>query len=210
MGVDVSLVRGLDIVLLAETGGIVEGAFKAAIADVPSILRDTNPDVVAIDSPPEWGTIGKCRPIETQLRKLGVNIYSCPSDPGNHPFYAWIREGFRVFDAAISQGFRRYRGGPLNGRYSIEVFPHASGVTLRGSIPAKRIPKRVWRRLVLKDAGVQVEKLSTLDQLDAGLAAFTGIKFLQGVFSYVGKRGTAVLVVPIQPLVTVPYRRDLV
>ncbi len=208
MGIDVSLVRRLDLVTLSESGRIVHGPLKADISDIPAILRDAKPDVVAIDSPPQWGTKGKSRLIEKQLRKLGINIYSCPEDPGNHRFYAWMREGFKVFDAAIAGGFSRYRGGPIEGRQAIEVFPHASGVTLRGSLPAKGILKQDWRRKVLEDADVHVETLKTVDQLDAGLAAVTGVRFLQERFSYVGEPGDSVLVLPIRPIVTLPYRRD--
>ncbi len=208
MGIDVSLVRGLDVVVLAESGRVSYGPVKVNTADIPAVLKDANPDVVAIDSPPQWGTNGKSRLIETQLRKVGINIYSCPENPGNRRFYAWMEEGFKVFDAAFAEGFERYRGGPITGRQSIEVFPHASGVSLRGSVPAKGNLKLDWRREVLNNAGVQADGLKTVDEIDAGLAALTGVRFLQGRFSYVGEPGDAVLVLPIRPMVTVRYRRD--
>ena len=208
MGIDVSLVRGLDVVVLAESGRISYGPLKVKTEDIPAILRDANPDVVAIDSPPQWGTNGKSRPIETQLRKLGINIYSCPENPRNRPFYAWMEEGFKVFDAALEEGFDRYRGGPIMGPHAIEVFPHAIGVSLRGSLPAKGNLKVNWRRTVLNNAGVQTDALKTVDQIDAALAALTGIRFLEGRSSYVGEPGNAVLVMPIQSMVTTRYRRD--
>jgi predicted nuclease with RNAse H fold len=208
MGIDVSLVRRLDIVVLSDIGQIEYGPVKVDTADISAVLRDAKPDVVAIDSPPKWGTNGKSRIIETQLRKLGINVYSCPQDPGNHPFYRWMREGFRVFEAVVADGFSLYRGHPITGRQSIEVFPHASAVTLRGSLPAKGILKQSWRRRVLVEAGVQVDALSTVDQIDAGLAALTGTRFLEGRFSCVGEPGESVLVLPIQRMVSVPYRRD--
>jgi predicted nuclease with RNAse H fold len=74
IGIDVSLVRRLDVVALADSGPIVFGPIKAAVTDIPAILREVNPDVVAIDSPPQWGTDGKSRLIEKQLRKVGINI----------------------------------------------------------------------------------------------------------------------------------------
>src|SRR5712691_8122030 len=82
MGIDVSLVRRLDVVVLSDIGQIEYGPVKADIADISAVLRDAKPDVVAIDSPPKWGTNGKSRIIERQLRKLGINVYSCPQDPG--------------------------------------------------------------------------------------------------------------------------------
>jgi len=91
-----------------------------------------------------------------------------------------MEEGFKVFDAAGAVGFGRYRGGQITGRQAIEVFPHASGVSLRGSLPAKGNLKANWRRTVLNEAGVQTVTLKTVDQIDAGLAALTGIRFLQG------------------------------
>jgi len=181
---------------------------KADTAELSTVIRDAKPDVVAIDSPPQWGKNGKSRLIETQLRKLGINVYSCPEDPGNHPFYRWMREGFRVFEAVAAEGFSLYRGHPITGPQSIEVFPHASAVTLRGSLPVKGILKQRWRRRVLVEAGVHVEALNTVDQIDAGLAALTGTRFLEGRFSYIGEPGEAVLVLPIPRMVSEPYRRD--
>ena len=77
MGIDVSLVRGHDVVVLTESGRVSYGPLKVESDDISATLKDANPDVVAIDSPPQWGTSGKSRLIETQLRKLGINIYSC-------------------------------------------------------------------------------------------------------------------------------------
>jgi predicted nuclease with RNAse H fold len=208
IGIDVSLVRRLDVVALADSGRIVFGPIKAAVTDIPAILREVNPDVVAIDSPPQWGTDGKSRLIEKQLRKVGINIYSCPTDPGNHPFYAWMREGFKAFDAAIGEGFGLYRGGPMKRRQSIEVFPHASAVVLRGSLAPVGVAKSVWRRAVLEAAGIDCSEMRTTDHLDAALAAFTGLKFLTGDFSVVGTPGEAVLILPIGGMPTTRYARD--
>src|SRR5712692_4613085 len=115
MGIDVSLVRGHDVVVLTESGRVSYGPLKVESDDISATLKDANPDVVAIDSPPQWGTSGKSRLIETQLRKLGINIYSCPENPRNRPFYAWMEEGFKVFEAARAVGFDRYRGGQITG-----------------------------------------------------------------------------------------------
>ncbi len=113
-----------------------------------------------------------------------------------------------MFDAVVAASYERYRGGPTKGHSCIEVFPHASAVVLRGSLPALGTPKNVWRRKVLEDAGVHVAMLRSVDQLDAGLAALTGMRFLHGEFSFVGEPGGAVLVLPISHLRELRYHRD--
>jgi predicted nuclease with RNAse H fold len=138
MGIDVSLVRRLDVVVLSEGGLIEYGPMKADTAELSRVLRDAKPDVVAIDSPPQWGKNGKSRLIETHLRKLGINVYSCPEDPGNHPFYRWMREGFRVFEAVAAEGFSLYCGRRT------EVVRIASSTNGARCVPRRRsIPLRV-------------------------------------------------------------------
>ena len=208
MGIDVSENRGHDVVCLTDQRQIVLSRRKVPTADLMAIIREVRPEVVAIDSPPQWGTSGKSRPVESQLRALGINVFSCPSDPRDRPFYRWMREGFKVFEVADLEGYERYTGGTVARKQSIEVFPHASAVTLRGSLPARDAPKREWRRKVLEAAGLESDLLTTVDQIDAALAALTGVRFLQGIFSEVGEPGQAVLVLPIQPRPVLRYRRD--
>jgi predicted nuclease with RNAse H fold len=197
LGVDVSSTHGLDVVVLDETGALVIEPRNTDPAGLRALVEQVRPDIVAIDSPPEWAHEGRSRPIERQLQTLGIHIYACPADPGDHPFYRWMRSGFEAFAAVAEAGYPLYRGGPLAPRQAIEVFPHGSAVVVRGSLPASGSAKREWREGALREAGIATGGLRTIDQVDAALAAMTGLRCLQGRFCTVGEDGRAVLVLPI-------------
>ncbi len=71
MGVDVSVARGLDMVVLDEPGGLVQSRATQTLPELESALRELRPDIVAIDSPPGWASAGRSRPLERQLARLG-------------------------------------------------------------------------------------------------------------------------------------------
>jgi predicted nuclease with RNAse H fold len=208
LGVDVSYSRGLDVVVLDEAGELVVEPRNTSPAGLRALLEEVGPDIVAIDSPPEWAREGRSRPIERQLQALGIHIYACPTDPGDHPFYRWMRVGFEAFRAVADAGYSLYRGGPLAARQAIEVFPHATAVVLRGSLPASGVGKLEWRGRVLREAGIHTGSLRTVDQVDAALAALTGLRCLEGGFCTVGEDHEAVLVLPIPERPGQRYVRD--
>lgn len=200
MGVDVSLSRGLDVVAVSATRAIVLARARVGPGELSSLLRETGPGVVAIDGPPAWATVGKSRAIERQLLKLGISIYATPSEPAGRRFYDWMQESIRLFRVARRAGYATYRGAERAGRYAIEVFPHASAVALLGHLPAPRERKLDFRRKALSSVGVVVEALRTPDQVDAALAAVTGLRFLERSTCDVGVAREAVLVVPATAL----------
>jgi predicted nuclease with RNAse H fold len=208
LGIDVSFSRGLDAVVLDETGELVLEPRNTNAAGLRTLVEEVQPDIVAIDSPPEWAREGRSRLIERQLQALGIHIYACPADPGDHKFYRWMRVGFEAFWAVADAGYSLYRGGPIAARQAIEVFPHASAVVLRGSLPARGVRKLEWRGRVLREAGIPTDSLRTVDQIDAALAALTGLRCLEGDFCTVGEENHAVLVLPIPQLPGQRYVRD--
>ena len=119
-----------------------------------------------------------------------------------------MRVGFEAFDAVAGAGYSLYRGGPLAARQAIEVFPHASAVVLRGNLPATGTSKLEWRGQVPREAGIRTDRLHTVDQIDAALAALTGLSCLEGRFCTVGEENQAVLVLPILDLPARRYVRD--
>jgi predicted nuclease with RNAse H fold len=209
LGIDVSLSHGLDAVVLDAKGQLILLPENINLSALRALVDEVRPDIVAIDSPPAWAREGRSRPIERQLQKLGIQIYACPADPGDHPFYRWMRVGFDAFRVVAGAGYPLYRGGPVGARQAIEVFPHASAVVLRGSLPARRVDKMAWRERVLRDAAIATDRLRTLDQIDAALAALTGLCCLAGSFCTVGEEGDAVLVLPIPQLPSQRYDRDV-
>lgn len=202
------MARGLDVVVLDEAGRLILGRARQTPRELETTLEDIRPDIVAIDSPPAWAVSGRSRPLERELARLGIRIYATPEDPGDHGFYRWMRAGFEAFATADRCGYPLYRGGTHVRGHAVEVFPHASAVAIRGRLPARGVPKAVWRRDALQQAGVEDGPLRTVDQLDAGLAALTGLRCLEDRFCIVGTRGDAVLALPIPSLPAGRYERD--
>ena len=210
LGIDVSYSRGLDLVVLDEDRAVVETHRKVQISELAELVTGAQVDVVAIDSPPGWGISGGSRLTERELRAFGIHAYGTPSDPkkADNAFYNWMRVGMKAFEAAEKAGFPRYRNGPVNGT-SLEVFPHASSVVLAGCLPPKNTTKQAWRRQVLKANGVEADELRSLDQVDAALAALTGLYALRSRFTALGDPREGVIVLPAHSLPAAPYRRGV-
>jgi hypothetical protein len=117
-----------------------------------------------------------------------------------------MKVGFRAFDVAKRKGFRRYASGPPKGT-AMEVFPHATAVVLTGCLPPPGTRKQEWRRQVLAAQGVGANELRSADQVDAALAALTGIRALQGRLSALGDPKEGVIVLPERRLPPHAYRR---
>ena len=208
LGVDVGVRKGLDVVLLDESLAPLDARRRVPVEMLAVAVKELEPDVVAIDSPPAWGSGGGSRRTERELRAIGIQSYGTPSDPrkGENAFYAWMKVGFEAFDAARSAGFDRFRSGRVKGR-AIEVFPHASAVVLAGCLPPQSMPKREWRAEVLRSKGVRADGLRSADQVDAALAALTGLIALRGRSTSLGDPKEGVIVLPVTSLPARPYRR---
>jgi len=208
LGVDVSANRGLDLVWLAEDRTVAKTAKRVKPADLPACLAGLLPDVVAIDSPPSWGTSGGSRLTERELRRFGINSFGTPSDPkqAENAFYDWMRQGIAAF-SAIADRFPRYHNGPARGT-AMEVFPHATAVVLAGCLPPRGASKRTWREQILRTAGVATDELSSIDQVDAALAALTGLMALEGRSTALGDPKEGVIVIPTRTLPVKPYPRS--
>lgn len=56
MGVDVSVARGLDVVVLDESGRLVLSRAGQTLPQMEVAFSEVRPDIVAIESPPTWAT----------------------------------------------------------------------------------------------------------------------------------------------------------
>jgi len=208
LGVDVGATRkGHDAVALDDTSTVVAKARRLTAEDVGELIEKIGPDVVAIDAPPAWGrSPGGSRLTEREIRRFGIQSFGTPSDPrkAENAFYDWMRAGFLVFEVAARLGFDRYRSGPAKGT-AIEVFPHATVVVLSGCLQPKGVRKREWRAGVLAARGVEANGLRSMDQVDAALAALTGLFALRGRFSALGDPREGVIVLPSAWLPARPY-----
>ena len=218
VGVDVSVRRGLDVVVLDGDRRLFEPPRpRQSPADLEALLRRLRPDAVAIDSPPFWGVRGTSRRAERELIALGLPCFRTPSDPElkAHPFYGWMFAGHAAFAAAARAGYPCFTGAPgEDGRSrALEVFPHGVAVALVGHRPpagtARRpAAKRRWRAAVLAAAGVEVAPLRTLDAVDAALAALVAVIVAQGgPWFSLGQPDEGCVVLPGVPPAG-PYPRD--
>jgi predicted nuclease with RNAse H fold len=195
-GVDVAEARkGFDVVLMAADRSVVWSAGRLSLADAARAVVEAEPDVVCIDSPPAWGSAGRSRLAERELARLGISAFCTPTDPGDHPFYAWMRAGFALFDA-LADVFPRYRSGPVAG-HALEVFPAATAAILAGHARPRSVPKGIFRRQVLDAAGVSSPlRLPNIDRVDAALAALTGVYAMAGQCRALGEPDEGIVVIP--------------
>lgn len=196
LGIDVGVGKGLDLVLLDEQRVPFVIAARAGLDDVERIVREGKPDIVAIDSPPRWARDGRSRATENELARLNIHAFRTPSKAhGEGHAFDWMRRGMEVFSLLERLGYPLATARPWKAG-AIEVFPHASSAVLAGCLPPKGMRKRAWREQVLRMEGVRTEELTTLDQIDAALAAVTGLAVLQGKVSAFGDPGEGVIVIP--------------
>ena len=175
VGVDVSVRRGLDVVVLDEHRRLVEAPLaRQTPVDLEGLLRRLRPDVVALDSPPAWGVRGNSRAAERELIALGLPCFCTPSDPAlrDHPFYGWMFAGHAAFAAAARAGYSCFTGiGDGRGR-ALEVFPHGA-------------------------AGAEVDRLRTQDAVDAALAAVVAVIVAgDGPWFWLGETDEGCVVLP--------------
>jgi predicted nuclease with RNAse H fold len=197
LGIDVAVRpgKGLDLVLMDEHRVPFAIVPRASRDDVARIVREWRPDIVGIDAPPRWAATGRSRLTENELARLNLHAFRTPSeDHANGRRFDWIREGIAVFDLLRRLGYPLATSGPYRGR-AIEVFPHASAAVLAGCLAPVGMRKRTWRERVLRMQGVRTEELRTIDQIDAALAALTGVLVLAGRHFAPGdpREGTIVL-----------------
>ena len=144
---------------------------------VVDIVRNKRPAVVAIDSPRSFATEGKtARDGELQLAKSICGIRWTPDERHIRAsaYYAWILEGFDLFDALASHGVE-----------VIEVFPTASWTRWHGKRGSQS--RAAWTRQGLAALGLEgVPERTNQDQRDAIAAAMTAHQHSQGLTEAIG------------------------
>jgi predicted nuclease with RNAse H fold len=205
VGIDVAEARkGLDLVALDRHRQIVESRGRLTVDDVVEIVLSLRPRGVCIDSPSNWSRSGKSRHAERQLAAVGIRSYRIGPDPGDHPFYRWVRVGIQIYER-LSAAYPLYRGGDVAGT-AAEVFPHATASLLAGELPATRGHKLKLRRRVLQEHGIADHDLPTPDRVDAALGALTGLIALEDGHCTVGEPNEGLIVLPVPELRSVSVR----
>ena len=177
---------------------VIRTARHVAVRELTALVVSWKPKVIAVDSPPAFPTSGRSRETEAWLRGLGMNLFATPWNPtkqANH-FYDWMREGFGAYRATDACGFSLFDGGESVSERTIEVFPFASAAVLSGGGRPLGVSKSRWRRDVLERVGVDTSNLSGPDQIDAALAALTGLRALSGSFCWQGEPSEGSIVLP--------------
>jgi predicted nuclease with RNAse H fold len=198
LGVDVAVQggKGLDLVVLNGSRSVVAIVPKATREDLIRLIRERSPDISAVDAPPRWAASGRSRLTENELARLNIHAFRTPSfEHSSDRHFDWMREGIAVFETLAEGGYPLATGRPYH-RRAIEVFPHATATVLAGCLPPVGIRKRAWRERVLRMQGVRTDDLTTMDQLDAALAALTGLLVLEGKESHLGDPAEGVIVLP--------------
>jgi predicted nuclease with RNAse H fold len=196
LGIDVGVNKGLDLVLMDERRTPTLVRSRAGLEDVEHIVHEYAPGIIAIDSPPKWAKTGKSRHTENELARLNIHAFRTPSVENSvGERFEWMRRGIAVFELVDRLGYQLATGRPYRQR-AIEVFPHATAVVLAGCLPPRGERKRQWRERVLRMQKVRTEELSTVDRLDAALAALTGLMVLDGHESHLGDPSEGVIVIP--------------
>jgi predicted nuclease with RNAse H fold len=198
LGIDVGgPKKGLDLVLMDADRVPFLVKPRAALDDVAAAIDRHAPEIVAIDSPPRWNAGGRSRRTERSLAELGISTFPTPSAAGGeHAFFAWMKSGMEVFALAASRGYELDTTG-RRGKRAIEIFPYGSAVVLSGGLKPRGIRSKEWRERVLRAHGVRTDDLRTLDQVDAALAALTGILVIEGKHTFRGDDAEGVIVLPV-------------
>ncbi len=201
------IVAGVDV------GGARKGFHAVALADGALVDVFTSPDPAAVanwcvaigarhvgvDAPCGWSRDGRMRPAERALLAAGIPCFASPTRAAAiaHPkdWYGWMLNGERLF-GLLTRHYMLYSGGaPAPAGQCFETFPQAIACALAGvRVPAR--DKRVRRRALLEDAGIDTRPLATIDMVDAALCALAAQRFAQARFSAYGDAGDGFIVVP--------------
>jgi predicted nuclease with RNAse H fold len=164
MGVDVGGPRKAFDAALVEDQRLIGLRQRQSVADVVAWVASARPSVVAIDSPRSCAAPGSThRPEEKELRDAvcGIRWTPASSQLAGNPYYEWIVEGLRLYDALAD--------APVE---LIECFPTASWTRWHGARNGRR--RSVWSREALAALNLQaVPARTNQDMRDAIAAALT-------------------------------------
>ena len=197
IGVDVGRVKkGFHAVALRD-GTFFDKLAACNTAAIVEWCRRLGASTVGIDAPCKWSLTRKQRPCERELARMGIRAFATPCFKLGqlNPFYGWMLNGAELF-RAFAKHYRLFDGqGSTSRPLCFETFPHAAACALTGiRLSAKN--KRVERRRLLRQAGVTIDALTTIDEVDAALCALTARHFLAGTFTAYGNEAGVTLLFP--------------
>jgi len=168
--------------------------------------------LIAIDAPCRWSSDGRARPCERELNAAGIRCFASPSRTAalSHPsnYYGWMRQGealYRELEAShpLLSGLPA-PGLPASGAACFETFPHAIAWHLRGGNADAR-QKRLQRRALLEQAGIDTAALTSIDLIDAALCALAAHHLARGLLCRAyGEPASGLILVPQGPSAVEP------
>lgn len=171
MGVDVGGKKKAFDVALIEDDALLALRQRQSVDEVAALVETTKPTVVAIDSPRSCAPPGAThRPEEKALRDAVCGIRWTPpaAELLTSPYYEWILEGRRLFEALERHDVK-----------VIECFPTASWTRWHGPRNGRR--RSAWTREALVTLGLTgVPRRTNQDKRDAIAAAVTARDYEQG------------------------------
>jgi predicted nuclease with RNAse H fold len=171
MGVDVGGKRKAFDVALIEDRRLIGWRSRQSVDEVVAWAAKAKPNVIAIDSPRSCAPPGWThRAEEKALRDAICGIRWTPPSAklDGNPYYEWIVEGLRLYDALRQERAR-----------VIECFPTASWTRWHGARDGRR--RSVWTREALDAIDLEgVPRHTNQDIRDAIAAALTARDYDQG------------------------------
>lgn len=178
IGVDVGGERkGFDLAVIDRSRLLLLRG-RLTCAETVKIVDEFGPAVIGIDSPrscaPEGTRSRECeRELVTQV--CGIRFTPDPVAVDSSDYYAWIRQGFKLYDALE----------PVEAEV-IEVFPTASWTRWLGNRGSQR--RSAWTRTGLRKLALSsLPQRTNQDQRDAIAAAVTARQYHDGTAQRIGE-----------------------
>ena len=163
--------------------------------------------LIAIDAPCRWSSDGRARPCERELNAAGLPCFASPSRMAalSHPsnYYGWMLQGEALY-RELEASHPLLSGLPASGAACFETFPHAITWHLRGGNAEAR-QKRLQRRALLEQSGIDTAALTSIDWIDAALCPLAAYHLASGLpCRDYGEPASGLIVVPQGPSAVEP------
>lgn len=183
-GIDIGGVRkGCHLVVL-RGNAIVCNIRRGDPEHLARMCEELGAVAVGIDSPCRWGQPKSGRLAEKALAKERIFSFATPTREraaaNTSGFYGWMFCGERVYQALAATHPLLSDVGYAGGKVCFETFPHAITCAMLGTAEASAKRKRVQRRQLLRDAGIDPRPLKSIDAVDATLCALTATYVIAG------------------------------
>jgi len=177
MGIDVGGRRKAFDAALVEGQSLIGLRQRHSVDDIVAWVASMKPSVIAIDSPRSSAAPGQThRPEEKDVREEVCGIRWTPprAELERNPYYEWIVEGLRLYDALVLESVE-----------VVECFPTASWTRWHGSRDGRS--RAVWTREALAALELEgVPSRTNQDMRDAIAAAVTARDYAHGRFDTFG------------------------